>query len=160
VSARVVVEYEGVKELRSTLRALADDELRADMEASVMVGAELIRRDAATRAGGSIGRAMIIEKTSERRRRVTVGIGPSRDAPHGLLLEYPTRTHTIRPSAAGALKLPGGVLRAVVRHPGTGAQPFLRPAADAQREAAMRATAAEFKRRIEARAERLSDAST
>ena len=65
-----------------------------------------------------------------------VTIGPNEDiAPYGGYVEFGTKPHTIRP------KTPGGVLvfkmngktvyTKKVRHPGTKAQPFVRPAFEA-----------------------------
>lgn len=55
-------------------------------------------------------------------------------APHWHFVEYGTRPHTIRARPGGALWWPGARHPvAEVRHPGTRAQPFIRPAAYKQR---------------------------
>lgn len=61
-----------------------------------------------------------------------VRIGPTAD--HGVYVEFGTRPHEIRPRSAGALRftINGRVVYAkVVHHPGTKAQPFVRPAFEA-----------------------------
>ncbi len=61
------------------------------------------------------------------RQLTTIGIGT--DEPRGEMLEFGTAPHVITPRVAGALFWAGGrhpVMR--VRHPGTRARPWLRPA--------------------------------
>jgi HK97 gp10 family phage protein len=50
---------------------------------------------------------------------------------HGHLIEYGTAPHTIKPVDAKGLSFLGGVYSGA-RHPGTAAQPFMRPAFDTQ----------------------------
>lgn len=62
-----------------------------------------------------------------------VRIGPTAD--HGVYVEFGTQPHEIRPKTAGGtlrFTINGRVIYAkVVRHPGTKAQPFVRPAFEA-----------------------------
>lgn len=56
-------------------------------------------------------------------------------APHWHFVEYGTRPHAIRPRTKQALWWPEArhPVRGVIQHPGTPAQPFIRPAALRQR---------------------------
>lgn len=56
------------------------------------------------------------------------------DADHSAIVEFGSVPHVIRPNAAKALFWPGASHPVMeVQHPGTAAQPFMKPAADALR---------------------------
>lgn len=62
------------------------------------------------------------------RRRIEIGA----TAPHAVFVEYETRPHEIRPVRASVLRFEVGgrvIYTKRVMHPGTRAQPFVRPAA-------------------------------
>jgi HK97 gp10 family phage protein len=90
--------------------------LLAEMEARVLVDSGDLRRSLAVRVEGD---------------KVTVGP----DTPYASYVEFGTQPHEIRPKKAdGVLVFQAGgrtVYAKVVKHPGTKAQPFVRPAFDA-----------------------------
>lgn len=102
----------------TTMRVLIESAnfLLAEMEARVPVDSGALRKSLAVRVEGD---------------KITVGP----DTPYADYVEFGTKPHVIKP------KKPGGVLRfqvngqwvyaKVVNHPGTKAQPFVRPAFDA-----------------------------
>lgn len=115
-SARVRIEMTGgwFARLREAIRPRMEM-LAAEIEAD-------IRRNAPVDSGELV--------RSIRRRGTVITI----DAPHWHFVEYGTRPHIIRPRVKRALWWPGAdhpVKR--VYHPGTRAQPFIRPAATRQR---------------------------
>lgn len=62
-------------------------------------------------------------------------------------VEYGTAAHEIVPQVRSALGF-GSVVTEKVEHPGGGARPFLRPALDGQKEAAVLAAAQQIKKRL------------
>ena len=68
------------------------------------------------------------------RRRNSITIGPRRGngfkGYHAHLLEYGTAPHLIKAKAAGGLLVWAGGAATQVQHPGSAAQPFMRPAFD------------------------------
>lgn len=63
-------------------------------------------------------------------RRVTVVVGPTRDAFYARWIEYGVSPHGITPDSAQAITLDADVFRTSAAHPGHAAHPFMRPAYD------------------------------
>jgi HK97 gp10 family phage protein len=114
--ARVGVEMTGgwFARLREAIRPQIEN-IAAEIEAD-------IKRNAPVDTGELV--------RSIRRRGTVITIS----APHWHFVEYGTRPHIIRPRTKKALWWPGAAHPvSQVRHPGTQAQPFIRPAATKQR---------------------------
>ena len=70
-----------------------------------------------------------------------------RKAPHAHLVEFDTDPHKIKPKEKKALSFGGKAARAV-DHPGTKAQPFMRPTADKGPKSAIAAVVAKIRERM------------
>ena len=140
----VTVKLEGGDNIIKALEGKQGD-LKAAIEAILMVGAEIIRQAAASRTKGKIAANMTKEKLPGS--PITVGIGPSKRQWYARFREFGTKAHSVKPRRAKALQVGLDTFRASVRnHPGTAAQPFLRPALDENGGDAQAAMGNEVKR--------------
>jgi len=140
----VTVRLEGIEDVVKALEGKQAD-LKSAIEAILMVGAEIIRQAAASRAKGKIAANMTKERLSDS--PITVGIGPSKRQWYAKFREFGTKAHSVKPRRAKALQVGLDTFRARVRnHPGTVAQPFLRPALDENGGDAQTAMGNEVKR--------------
>lgn len=71
-----------------------------------------------------------------------------KDAWYAHLVEFGTRPHIIRPQERGGLLRFGEVIAREVRHPGTAARPFMRPAVDANFNRVIDAVTAKVRERL------------
>lgn len=138
------IKIEGIDEVRRALDGKQAD-LKAALEAILMVGAEIIRQAAASKTIGKIAANMTKEKLPGS--PLQVGIGPSKKQWYAKFREFGTKAHSVKPRRAKALQVGLDTFRARVRkHPGTPAQPFLRPALDEKVGDAQGAMGSEVKR--------------
>jgi HK97 gp10 family phage protein len=97
----------------------ASNQILAEMESRVPVKTGTLRRSLEIKIGTD---------------RVTIGPNPNA-APYGGYVEFGTRAHEIRPKTSGGVLVftVGGrkVFARSVHHPGTTAQPYVRPAFEA-----------------------------
>jgi len=145
----VTVRIEGAEELKAAIEGLRRAARGPVLERAALKGAEVIRAAAASRAPGPYIEA---EVTKAADLAVEVGIGP--DAAHWYYQFFETGAgaHPIDPTKKKALAFAGRegeVVRFHVGHPGMAAKPFLRPAIDSQKDAAVAATGDELRKGIE-----------
>lgn len=89
---------------------------------------------------GDLRNSIAVKKTKPLERVIEVG------AEYGMVVEYGSVAHEIRPRNAKALFWPGAAHPVkVVHHPGTPAQPFLTPAVEKERRRVKQAWEALFK---------------
>lgn len=140
----VTVKVTGIENVVKALDGKQAD-LKAAIEAILMIGAEVIRQAAAGRAKGKIAANMTKERLPGN--PIMVGIGPSKKQWYARFREFGTKAHSVKPKRAKALQVGLDTFRARVRNqPGTAAQPFLRPALDENGGDAQTAMGNEVKR--------------
>ena len=147
---KVTVRIEGADELKAAIEGLRRAARGPILERAALKGAEVIRAEA---SGNAPGPHVEAEVTKAADLAVEVGIGP--DAAHWYYQFFETGAgaHSIDPTKKKALAFPGRegqVVRFHVGHPGMAAKPFLRPAVDSQKDAAVQATGDELRKGIEA----------
>lgn len=122
---RVKVKIRGLKQLRQNLDRVADSVAGAALEDAVKAAAEVIRSDASRRAPHRTGRLRIHVVIGDPQREgdgVKVKVGPDKEGFYGMFQEFGTRHHP--------------------------PQPFLRPAFDNRREAAVNAAKTRIERAL------------
>jgi len=132
---KISVDFKGDKELIAALRSMGT-KVSATLVDAAEAGAEVIRSDAAGRAPGP---HVTMQVTRRDAKRVQVDIGPDRDHWYYQFAETGSSPHRIKPNAKQALRFFAegqGVIVRGVKHPGHSAKPFLRPAADENKERA------------------------
>jgi HK97 gp10 family phage protein len=135
----------GLHSLDKRFAELAKVASFAQMITALMAGGEEIAEEArslvpVSKGGGTLRDAIGVRKAPKKRRKmgamveVAVIGDPARYYAH--LVEFGTRAHRITAKRGGFL----WIGRRMVNHPGTAAQPFMRPALDTRRGAAVDAT--------------------
>lgn len=140
----------GLAELQKML-----DTLPAKLEANVMRGAlragmKPVKEEAQTRAAVASGALRDGLKVSSGMRYGKAVVSLKARGKHGYLarwIEYGTSAHKILPKNRKALVI-GGQLVNSVDHPGTRAQPFMRPALDTRAQDAVVAAGEYIKKRL------------
>jgi HK97 gp10 family phage protein len=133
------VTVTGGDDIVRKLRSLGVNMDRAQ-ELVLRAGAEVVRTAAADNvrsASSSVASDIKIERIRDEGGGVVVGIAPTRKTWYAVMLERGTRPHTIAMPSGKAMKFVGSsgdAFRRTVHHPGTKAQPFMRPAADENHE--------------------------
>lgn len=143
---QISVRLEGGEELLDKLRQM-DLNVKAELRAAVVAGAEIIREAANSMAPGPNIKLRVASATQ---RAVEVEIGP--DAAHWYyrFFEKGARPHEIRGRPLLAFEGERGlVITPRVSHPGMGASPFLRPAHDANEGPATQAIGARLRAQVE-----------
>lgn len=144
--ASVSVKLEGGEELLSKLRAM-DLNVKAELRAAVLAGADLIREAANGLAPGPHVEMRVASATAT---AAEVEIGPDAEHWYYRFFETGAAPHEITGNAL--LSFPGRdgtVVTHSVSHPGMGATPFLRPAQDANEGAATEKIGSTLRTRIE-----------
>jgi HK97 gp10 family phage protein len=146
----VACRIEGGEELLARLKRLEQAARGAALEAAAMAGAEVIRAEANRRAPGphvELEASKITDTGAE------IAIGPDGEHWYYQFFELGAGRHTIGPHSKKAIRFPGAegqeMVRFGVTHPGMAARPFLRPALDGQKGAAVEAVGDELQRSIE-----------
>lgn len=140
----------GGRELDAFLQQLPVKVERNILRAALRAGANEFKEGAKQGVPVDEGdlKASIRVTTSARRGTVyaRLRVGGKR-APHAHLVEFGTKPHKITPKKQHALSFNGRAVREV-NHPGTKAQPFMRPAADSRPPAAAAAVGAKIRERL------------
>ena len=112
---------------------------RMVLDKAVRAAAELVRAAAVPNAPGP---SISTEKSDESgATSVTYDVGPDREHWYYRFAETGTQAHQVTPGEARALRIDDRFV-ARVRHPGTAARPFLRPAIDENEQRAADAAGA------------------
>jgi HK97 gp10 family phage protein len=152
----VTVELTGLKELESNLRQFSAEVQDTMLLEAVREGAEVVRAEAirlAPRERGLASPKSIISRIKIRMKqpdRFGVRALVIAGAPHSHLLEFGTKAHKILAKVKKALadKATGKFFGKVVNHPGNRARPFLRPAYETRKVAAVNRMAEVLRERI------------
>lgn len=143
-----------IKGLSDLGKALAT--LPAKMERNVLRGAlragmkpvQLAARDNAAKATGALAKGLRIS-TDGRKGKVYARLKTSGKHDYiARFVEFVTAPHRISARNGGMLRIAGGAIVPFVDHPGTDAQPFMRPALDTQSPAAVLAVANYIRNRL------------
>ena len=135
---KLTVKIEGLEDVVNELVRRGQDVSRA-LESICQAGAEVIRREAASRAPGSLGEDLQTETTKRTVTRVEVRMGPLKKRGYiHRFVEFGTEAHEMPKKKRRKRKvlLIGGNFYSRVTHPGARKQPFMRPAYFAKRAAA------------------------
>lgn len=122
-------------------RQILSSDLVAKLDLAGAIVEQGMKRRAPTSADGSHGRPpgymrnSVTRRHTEHEGKPAIEIGPTALTPDGkpypLFVEFPTRPHIIRSKGPWPLRnKKGTVFGRQVNHPGTTAQPFIRPALD------------------------------
>lgn len=134
---KMTLRWEGMDDVLASLERLG--ELTAALDAAAEAGAAVLRNAANEAAPGP---HIIVARgeggDDDGRSAVTYEIGPDEQHWYYRYLETGVGPHEIVPSARRALMIDESI-RARAMHPGMTARPFLRPALDTRRDAALRA---------------------
>ena len=141
-------KFKGGPELQAFLNQLPANLERNVMRSGLRQGANVIRKDAQERVPVKSGelRKSIKVRTRSRRGQVTATVETRDFKAHWI--EFGTDPHEITPKKPdGALAFGDTVVKAI-QHPGTHAQPFMRPAADSKADAAVVAVGDQIRKRL------------
>lgn len=137
----------GGKELDAMLKTLPIKMERNIMRSALRAGAVPIRDEARANVAvdqGELKKSIKIT-TSSKRGKVTAKVQTK--VRHAHLVEFDTAGHIIKAKGAGPLEF-GGTFAQSVLHPGTKAQPYMRPALDAKADAAIAAVGQQVRTRL------------
>lgn len=135
------IQVTGLEEVVRELERRKVDVI-AGVEAICDAGAEVVQREIAGRAVGSLAEATLRETTRRTAKAVTVSVGVQKKLNYiARFQEFGTKAHAIpksirRRKKRKALLMPDGSFRYRVLHPGQGKKPFIRPGYDASVERA------------------------
>ena len=142
----VTVRLEGGEELLEKLRSL-DLSVKAELREAGLAAAERIRAAAAGMAPGPHIRLRVARQTAT---MVVMEIGPDADHWYYKFFETGARPHEIVGNPTLSFEgRSGRVVTRRVQHPGMAANPFLRPAMDAEEGGARDEFGARLRARIE-----------
>ena len=154
----------GAAEMERLLKLLPEKVAERVTKNALRAGARVIRNEAKARSADDpeLSGAVVVRSPTQRERRkgaalVVVGIEqPVSRRAH--LREFGTGPHTIRTKRKGVLadKETGAVFGTEVQHPGTPAEPFLRPAVDEGGKRAIDAIGKSMARGIDREAKKLA----
>lgn len=158
----VQVRIDGGESLLREMRALGI-RVSSAMRSAMRAGARVIRQRAEELAPSRRVRRRRATRTvaSVRRDVVTIRVAPTKRRWYLRLVETGTAPHVIRARRGRVLVFQGrrgAVAVQVVQHPGARAAPWLRPAFEQQREAAVRAIADGLRAYIERKRAEVRDA--
>jgi HK97 gp10 family phage protein len=134
----VSMKLEGAEQLLKALEE-ADKQAKKALKEAGKAGGEVFRKAAKDNAPGP-AIVTVIEKSSEG--KVEVAVGPDKKHWYYRFFETGARPHEIRASKGDVLYLPGvgrEFFGSASETGGVNAKPFLRPAFDTKREAALKA---------------------
>ena len=136
------ITISGLDEVIKALEKRGDNVTKA-LDEICTVAAEILQDEIESNATGSIASSIVIETEEKSKSKVSKKIGASKKKWYAHFVEYGTRAHII----------PHGVIngqyRRNIRHPGARAKPFMRPAFDTKKEAAITAVGKEIQNKVE-----------
>lgn len=144
------IKIEGKSAIAKKLKRLSGKVAGSIARRSGAAGARVIRNEArrlVPEDSGTLKKAINVRTKQFRNRSgfhfyIAVDRGGSvkNDGWYAHFIEYGTQPHQVIPKAAQALKLSasGDVVRNIANHPGTRAQPFMRPAFESKADNAVR----------------------
>lgn len=142
------VHVKGLDQLQKFLDTLPARIERNIMRSALRAGANVIKLQAQQNIHSVSGALATSLKVGSRARGGKVTASVSTKIFYAKFVEYGTRPHTITARDGGALRFGGGYYRSI-EHPGaTKSHPFLRPALDAQAQAAVVAVGEQIKKRL------------
>lgn len=150
---RVVAKIDGGEALLKELAALGGN-VRSTARAAVRAGARVIQAEAEANAGAigsGNGKHTAIKISQRKAGRIEAMIGPSKRKWFYRYFETGTTAHEITGRPLVFEGDEGLVVTGAVTHPGMAARPWLRPAFDTQREAAVEAVGKFLKTAVEER---------
>lgn len=104
--ADLSIEVEGLEPLLQKLGAFSDDVGGRMLSDALFVGGQVVRSDAVRRAPiktGNLRASITVERVDESVARAEVTVGPSKQAPYGVHVEYGTRFMAAQPYMRPAL---------------------------------------------------------
>lgn len=138
--AKAKVRVLGIKGIEKAFKKKVAEAEKA-LEKTVHVAAKVIRDAAADNAAqrtGELSERIVRETTEKKAETVTVAVGPDDEVDwYGLMVEFGTGSHDVTPQNKQALKTDTDRFAASAKHPGTTAQPYLRPALDEKADEAV-----------------------
>lgn len=143
-----ITRFKGGRELDAVLRTLPAKIERNIMRSALRQGANVIRKEAQATVPVDSGdlRKSIKVRTRSLRGQVTATVQTRDFKAHWI--EFGTEPHEITPrKPEGALAFGDQVVKSV-QHPGTKAQPFMRPAADSKVNEAIVAVGEQIRKRL------------
>jgi HK97 gp10 family phage protein len=144
------ITVEGLAALEQALTQLPEKIERNVIRGALRAGSKVFLQEARRRVPIKTGALRKSIRISVRRTRsglVAYTKAGDKEAFYAQLVEFGTTAHFIKPSKAKALDV-GGSLREIVRHPGSGPKPYMRPAFDIGARPAVLAYAAYIRRRL------------
>jgi len=142
---RGVARVEGIDELVQKLHQLGAD-VKEELEAAVVDGAEVIKKEANRLAPGPHIDTEVEESSDT---HVTVAIGPVEEKWFYRFFELGATAHEITGSPLAFEDEGELVVTRRVHHPGIAARPFLRPAFDKNKDKAIETAKKRLRKRIE-----------
>lgn len=150
-----LMHLEGTAELLTQFRELREAAQKRALRAAAKDGAEVIRAEAARLAPRARGKlAQHIETRVHAMagpNEIDIDIGPAKNVWYGMIVELGAKPHRMRPRRSRGKKVLASmeqVFGAEIEHPGFRARPFLRPAFDTQKEAAVEAFGQSLQKRV------------
>lgn len=141
----------GGRQLNDLLQTLPEKMERNILRAALRAGAAEVLREVKQRIPVSSGQLQASARITTRYRKGTVTASVKVGnfvAWYAHLVEFGTRPHVIVPrNPGGALRVNGAEVRSA-DHPGSRAQPFMRPAADASLQPAIATITAKIRQRL------------
>lgn len=137
-----VVKIEGLKELNAKLKNMASKEANRITRRGIAKMAQVIRKEMRQRAPkdtGDLRKNLAYKIKKEPRGGYSGTVGPKPKAFYARFLEFGTAAHAI-PNKNSKSRKPikiGGRVFNTVEHPGIAPHPFLRPAFEAKKQAAV-----------------------
>lgn len=142
----------GGRELDASLQTLAPKVEKNILRSALRAGGNVFLKEVRINIPVDEGDLYRSAKVSTRSKKglvtASVKVG-GKKAPHAHLVEFETKPHKITPKNAQALAIGGQVVREV-DHPGTRAQPYMRPSFDAKPTQAIAAVGAQIRKRLTA----------
>jgi HK97 gp10 family phage protein len=144
------IHVTGLKELNEFLTLLPQKVAKNVLRGALRSGMKEVAVDA--KAGAAVASGLMRDglkiSTNSKGGKVTASLkAKGKHGPLAHLIEFGTAAHRIQSKDGGALSFGGGALQHV-DHPGSRAQPFMRPALDARASDAVVAAAEYMKERL------------
>lgn len=115
--ANLSIRVEGAEKLRAQMKSLSDTVAGQVLADAAFLGGHVVRSDASRRAPiktGNLRASMTVESVSSSRDHAEVAVGPSRHAPYGIFVEFGTRRMSAQPYLRPALDANRGRVRSEI----------------------------------------------